>query len=48
MLPRRAWTDRDGNTRYAKLIGFGSDKTEQAFVRGALQAVRELDARTPR
>jgi hypothetical protein len=48
MLPRRQWTDRDGNTRYAKLIGFGSDKTERAFQRAALHAVRELAERTPR
>jgi hypothetical protein len=34
MLPRRQWTDRDGNTRYAKLIAFGSDKSDRAFQRG--------------
>jgi hypothetical protein len=48
LLPRRQWVDGAGVVRYAKLIGFGSDKTERAFQRAALQAVRELDPRTPR
>jgi hypothetical protein len=44
----RQWTDAAGNTRYAKLIDFGSDHSERAFARAALKAVRELNAKTPR
>jgi hypothetical protein len=48
LLPRRHWTDAAGNTHYQKLIDFGSDRSERAFARAALKAVRELNAKTPR
>jgi hypothetical protein len=47
LLARRQWTDRAGNVRHARLIAFGSDRTDRAFTRAALQAVREVAERTP-
>jgi hypothetical protein len=44
MPPARDWTDKNGATRHAKILGFTNDRAERNFKERALAAVRELAA----